>query len=50
MPKALRKLDHDAMHPLNMVWIGFPAEIVEMIAMLHADVGGFDVASLMINA
>ena len=50
MLEALRKMDHDAMRPLNMVWTGSPTEIIDMIATLHNDVGGFDVASLMSNA
>jgi len=50
MLEALRKMDHDAMRPLNMVWTGSPTEIIDMITTLHNDVGGFDVASLMSNA
>jgi alkanesulfonate monooxygenase SsuD/methylene tetrahydromethanopterin reductase-like flavin-dependent oxidoreductase (luciferase family) len=50
MLEALRKLDHDAMRALNMVWTGTPAEIIDMITTLHDGVGGFEVASLMSNA
>jgi alkylation response protein AidB-like acyl-CoA dehydrogenase len=35
---------------LNMVWTGSPAKIIDMIATLHDEVGGFEIASLMSNA
>ena len=50
MLEALRKLDFDAMRANDMVWVGEPAEISDMIARLHDAVGGFEVASLMANA
>ena len=49
MLEGLRRANFDDQRALNLVWVGSPADVRDRIEAFSAEVGGFEVASLLVN-